>query len=293
WSVDVLLRELQVIYTALAENRPPDIAPLKVQYADFADWQRRAITPEVIELQMGYWKEQLSGPLPSLRLAPQPKKFPSYEARVEPLVFDKDLVARLREFNRSQGTTLFMSLLANFNLLLAHCSKQNEILTGAPKNNRSTPELEKLAGFFVNTLVLRTKLDINRSFEEFLAQIRSESVRSFSNADIPFQRVAQEMRAAGQSSLFQVWFGAIDTLQPLQMGQITATPRFVSPGTAQFDLAVFVSEQSDTVTCLFEYKTDLFGSEAIKGLMGQFENLLRKSIAESKRPLSELLFAKV
>ncbi len=270
--MDVVLQDLKAFYATATGEESPAVIPLKVQYADFADWQRRSLSPETSKQQIAYWKDRLSGSIPTLRLGgANPKKTASYEAKVEHLVLAPEMVAKLRQFNRSQGTTLFMTLLGAYELLLAHCTKQNEILVGAPKNNRSTPELEKLAGFFVNTLVLRTKLDPASSFQQLVAQIRGDAVKAFSNSDVPFQKVVQEMRSAGQTSLFQAWFGAIDTLQPFQMGQVVAKPNFISPGTAQFDLAVFISEQSDTVTCLFEYKTDLFSSEVIKGLIPNSE----------------------
>ncbi|MBA4146609.1 MAG: AMP-binding protein [Verrucomicrobia bacterium] len=286
WSVDIVLRELQEIYSAHASGKPSQLPALKLQYADFAAWQREALSPKTVEEQVAFWKKQLSGSMPSLKLAgSQPKKFATSKARVETLLLSPELTAQLREFNRRENSTLFMTLLAAYNLLLAQCSKQNEFFVGAPKNNRSTPDLEKMAGFFVNTLVLRNKLAPETSFAELVSQIRANSMKAFSNADVPFQKVVQAMRTTGNPSFFQVWFGAIDCLQPFQMGEVKAVPHFVSPGTAQFDLAVFISEQKDTVTCLFEYRTDLFSSDAIGALMTQFEKLVRQSVSHQDKSL--------
>ena len=177
WSMGVLIRELGELYRGFLQGAPATLTPLRVQYRDFARWQRGWLKGEVLERELAHWRERLKG-------APQVLELPTDRARpaVEThrgaaytLTLPKDLVDRLRELSRREGATLFMTLLAGFALLLSRYSNQPDLLIGTPVANRNRAEIEPLIGFFVNTLVLRADATGEPSVREFIARMR-ESV---------------------------------------------------------------------------------------------------------------------
>src|SRR6185295_10580514 len=173
-SSSILFREMGIVYGALRRAEPPVLPELPVQYADFAVWQRQWLSGEVLEEQLGYWKQHLAGAPPELALPIDRPRSSVHEAGAErgdrrELLIPRPLVESLREFSQAQGATLFMILLAAWKVLLCRLCGQDDLVVGSPIANRNRTEVEGLIGCFVNTLVLRTIFSGNPSFRKLLA----------------------------------------------------------------------------------------------------------------------------
>ncbi|RMP20113.1 Non-ribosomal peptide synthetase, partial [Pseudomonas coronafaciens pv. atropurpurea] len=211
WSMGVLTRELGLLYEAFLQGRADPLPPLPVQYVDYAVWQRRWLSGEVLETQRRYWHEALSG-APLLLELPADHKRPAvqdYQGGFVPLVIDRALTAKLRALGAEHGTTLFMNLLAAWSLLLMRLSGQADVVIGVPSANRSQQELEGLIGFFVNTLALRMTRNGDPTVASWLQQARDVALAAQEHQDLPFDQVVELLnppRSLAHSPVFQVLF---------------------------------------------------------------------------------------
>jgi len=166
WSMGLMAEELAELYSAFKEGKPSPIPELPVQYADYAAWQHQWLQGEEVATKLDYWKHQLRG-APAVLELPTDRPRPavqSYRGATCSRLIPKDLVAQLISLSHAEGVTLFMTLLAAFQTLLARYSGQEDIVVGSPIANRNRIELERVIGFFVNTLAIRTELSGNPSF---------------------------------------------------------------------------------------------------------------------------------
>jgi len=241
WSMGVFSRELNEFYAAALAGRPPALPELPIQYADFALWQRRWLSGERLEQQLAYWRAQLAG-LPQLALPTDRPRPPvqSFRGAVQPLTLPARLTAALRALGRAEGATLFMTLLAGFQALLARYSGQEDIVVGTYIAGRNRAELEPLIGFFVNSLVLRSDLGGNASFRQLLARVREVALAAYAHQDLPFEMLVEDLqpeRDPSRNPLFQVMFQVFSAVGPRQAAADGgAPPPEVRSGTAKFDL---------------------------------------------------------
>src|SRR5258708_712500 len=246
WSMWVFARELSMLYEAAVTGQGSVLPDLPVQYADFAVWQREWLQGEVLEEQLRYWREQLAGApaVSELPFDPPRAAVRSYRGRTGDFLMDATLAGRLREVSREHGVTLFMTLLAAFQVLLARYSGQDDIVVGTPVANRNREEIEGLIGFFVNTLALRTNLGGNPTFGELLAQVKGVCLGAYAHQDLPFERLVEELqpeRSVSHTPLFQVMFGLQNVpaarvkLHNLQLEVLGSTHRT----STHYDLALF------------------------------------------------------
>ena len=196
WSIGVLLQELIALYTAFSQGQPSPLPGLPMQYADFAEWQRRWLTDETLEKQLGYWRTQLSNLPPPLelpvdRLQP-PKK--SFNGNSHRFAVSPEITEKLRRLARGNKASLFMVLLAAWQVLLHRYSSQTDILIGTAIANRNRLQLEKLIGFFVNLLVLRTDVSENPTFQELTKRVRDVTLRAYAHQDLPFEKVVDALQ---------------------------------------------------------------------------------------------------
>ncbi len=296
WSMGVLIRELTTLYEAYSKGEASPLPELGIQYADFAHWQREWLQGEVLEHQLGYWKQQLAGAPGVLEL---PADYPrpavqTFHGSQQSLMLSEKVSDQLKELSRRSGVTLFMTLLAAFQTLLSRYSGQEEIVVGTPIAGRNRGETESLIGFFVNTLVLRTDLSGNPTFEEVLQRVREVALGAYSHQDVPFELLVEELqpdRDMSRSPLFQV----LMVLQnaPVAAVQITTDLQMASLGvenqTAKFELTLGVIETSDgRLQSTWEYNTDLFAPASIQRMMKHFEVLVDEVANHPERRLSEL-----
>jgi amino acid adenylation domain-containing protein len=297
WSMEVLTRELTTLYEAYAKGEPSPLPELPIQYADYAHWQREWLQGEVLEQQLNYWKQQLSGGPAVLEL---PTDYPrpavqTFRGAHQSLTLPAKLTTELKALTQREGVTLFMTLLAAFQTLLSRYSGQDEIVIGTPIAGRNRAETESLIGFFINTLVLRTDLSGNPSFEELLRRVREVALGAYAHQEVPFEKLVEELqpeRDMSRAPLFQVMVvlqnapvaevAKIEGLEVIREGG--------ESGTAKFDLMLSVSETSDgRLQTLWEYNTDLFRSRTIDRMMDHFEVLLNAVVSNPAQQLSALM----
>ncbi|MEU7876520.1 amino acid adenylation domain-containing protein, partial [Dactylosporangium sp. NPDC049140] len=283
WSEGVLRRELEALYAG------DELAPLPVQYADFAVWQRAWLTGTVLDQQLGYWRERLAG-APVLELPadrPRPAQRSSAGAVVRFAVPD-EVVAGLRAASRTAAASMFMTVFGAFTLLLGRYTGQDDIVVGTPIANRNRAEIEGLIGFFVNTLVLRTDLSGDPTFAELLGRVRNETLAAYANQDVPFEQLVDELgvdRDRSRTPLFQVLFNYVagDGERAAVEGVTEPAPMAV-----RFDLSLVLRESGSGLVGAVQYSTALFDDARIVRLIGHFQQVLAAVAGDAGRRLSQV-----
>jgi len=293
WSLGVMIGELAALYAAFAAGAPSPLPELPVQYADFAEWQRRTLRGRFLERHLGWWREQLAIP-PVLDLPgdhPRPP-VPSGRGANLPVGLPADLTQGLHALARAEGATLYMVLLAAFATLLGRVSGQDDLTVGSPIANRDRQEIEPLIGCFVNTLTLRVRLAGDPGFRELLARVREVTLGAYDHQGVPFERLVEELapeRDRAHSPLFQVMLVLQNApLPPLQMGGLVLERRELPTGTAKFDLTLALAEEEGGIAGTLEHSSDLFEAATAARLMGHLAELLRGTADDPGRPLSAL-----
>ncbi|MBO9998896.1 MAG: amino acid adenylation domain-containing protein [Cyanobacteria bacterium SID2] len=293
WSIGVLLHELATLYTAAATDTPLSLPENALQYADFAIWQRQWLQGEMRELQLSYWKQQLSGRLPVLQLPIDRSRppVPTYRGARQFFSLSESLTEKLKALSDEEGVTPFVTLLAAFQTLLYRYTGQEDILIGSPMANRPRSELEGAIGFFVNTLVLRTDLSGTPSFRQLLARVQEVVLGALTHQNLPFKQLVQELhpdRDLNQNPLFQVLFNWQNVPVAWPVPNLTLTRIPVDNGTAKFDLFLELAQTPDGISGYFEYSTDLFEATTIERMVGHFQTLLEGIVADRERSLCDL-----
>ncbi len=294
WALNLLMQELHQHYTALKQNESAPLAPLTIQYPDFADWQRRAEVNGAFAAPLNYWKAKLADLPPALNL---PTDFPrplqaSYCGSVHRFQIAAPLVQSLQTFSRSENATLFMTLFAAFQTLLCRYTGQEDLCVGTPIANRQAAELEPLIGFFVNTLVLRGDLSGQPTFRQLLQRTRTTALDAYANQDAPFEQVVEAVqpeRSLQQSPLFQTLFALQSSLSHrVQVGNLEANLRDVHTGASKFDLFLSLTEADGELAAAIEYSADLFLPETMARFAGHFQTLLAALAESPDTPLDRL-----
>jgi amino acid adenylation domain-containing protein len=295
WSLNVLVRELAALYEARVKRQPSPLPAPPIQYADFALWQRQWLQGDVLENQLSYWRKQLAD-LPVLELPldfPRPALQSTRGSRITRRV-QGDLVRRVQQMSRSHDVTLFMSLLAVFEVLLLRYSGAEDLAVGTPVANRNREEIEGLIGFFVNTLVLRADLRGNPPFTELLIRVRDTALGAYAHPDLPFEKLVEELKPERQLShtpLFQVMFALQNAPVPeLQFADLTLTPVDTATHAVKYDVRMTAEEVSGEEAVLHvDYSTELFSAATIERMLEHFQNLLQSAVMNPQARLSELV----
>ncbi len=260
---------------------------------DFAEWQRDALKSDEIGRQTEYWKETLKG-TPALELPtdhPRPNAF-SYNGDSHAFHCSKELSDELRALTKKQGATLFMTMLAAFEALLARHSGQNDFAIGTPIANRGRAEIEGLMGIFLNTLVLRADLNGDPTFLELIARAKGTALGAFNNQDLPFEVLVEELqpeRNPGRNPLCQVMLVLVQApLTNRTMGDILISDVKIENKTAKFDLTLFLTDGPDGIQGLLGYNTDLFTASRIERMAEHFVNLLTGAVSNPRLRISQV-----
>ena len=295
WSLNIFFGELSQLYAAFSQGLPNPLPKLPIQYADFAVWQRQWLTGVVLDRQLNYWQKQLAGAPLVLELSGNRQRSPvqTFQGGIESFKLDHDLTQRLKQLSQESDTTLFMTLLAAFLVLVSRYSGQLDIVVGSPIANRNSPAIEKLMGFFANTLALRGDLSGNPSFTDFLAQVRQTTLSAYSHQDLPFEMLVEKLqpdRDLSRNPLVQVIFSLQNTPQssanlPGLSIQNIPLPLDVR---ARFDLEVNYWEIPSGLEGVWCYNTDLFDATTIAQITQHFQTLLKAIVANPKARISEL-----
>jgi acyl carrier protein len=293
WSTGVLLNDLSELYASALERRDPKLAPLEIQYADYAAWQREWLQGEVLNSQLTYWRKTLAGAppllsLPTDRERPEVQRFrgATYETTIS-----KTLTEGVRSLSKKQGVTSFMTMLAGFKSLLHFLTGQHDIVLGTDMANRTSVQTEALIGFFVNLLVLRTDVSGNPSFEELLAREREVAIGSYAHQDLPFDKLVEELRperSLSHSPVVQVLFVQQNTPRSNSSMPGLEIGRFPLEVQSKFDMAVFMRETGNEVFGWWVYNPDLFDASTIARMAANFEMVLEAGVADPKIRLSSI-----
>lgn len=294
WSLGVIVGEMAALYEAFSTGKTSPLSELSLQYADYAVWQRKWLSGEVLATKLGYWKQHLANPLPVLQLpVKQPRSNVSTDqAALQPFQLSPTLSQALTKLSRQENVTLFMTLLAALETLLYRYTNQEDIIVGTDLANRTQIETEALIGFFVNILVLRTDLSGNPTFCELLARVREVTLKAYAHQDLPFDKLVEELRpgrSLDRTPIFQVLFVMQNMPMPtLKLGNLTLTPVEIDSEIAKFDLVLFVGETEQGIAGTWKYNADLFDSSTIEQLSGRFETLLNSIVAQPEARLKNI-----
>ncbi len=294
WSTYIFVNEVMEFYNANVENRLAGLSPLSIQYADYSLWQRNYLQGEVLDKKVEYWKDKLKG-VAVLQLPTDHQRPAEWSNRGALLQFsiDKLLSDQLQALSRQEGTTLFMTLLATFKVLLHRYSGQEDICVGSPISNRTQKEIEGLIGFFLNTLALRSEVRSELSFKELLQQIKGTAMEAFEHQDVPFEKIVEAVvkeRDLSRNPLFQVMLVMQNTpeIPDLSLEKIHLTKEEYENTTALFDFTFSITETPDGLEGAVEYATDLYNEETITRMVGHFRTLLGSIVKSPQQKIGKL-----
>jgi amino acid adenylation domain-containing protein len=295
WSFSVFIQELATLYEAYLAGVRPRLPELTIQYADYSHWQRQWLKGETFEKQVNYWKQQLENNTRlNLPVAYTTAATGMLEGDRQAIIMPASLAEALKELSRREGVTLFMTLLAAFQVLLSRWTGQEDISVGTPIAGRNRQELEGLIGFFVNTLVLRTNLSGDPSVTELLRRVRKVALDAYTHQDVPFERVVQALKPRRDTShpLFQVMFGLRPELDQLEIGDLRISRFQLGNSTVKFDLILGMADTKRGLVASLRYKAGLFEDSTITRLLNELQGLLEAMASHPQRRLSELPFLK-
>jgi len=301
WSLGILTHELAVLYTAFSTGGPSPLPALPIQYADFAHWQQQWRHSAARDAALAYWKEQLHDPLPVLELPtdrPRTATLSFHTAR-QSLRLPGELVQAITRLCRREGRTLFMTLLAAFNILLHRYTGQTDLRVGTLLTNRPWREIEGVLGLFVNTVLLRTNLGGDPTLREVLRQVRDTTLAAYAHQDLPFEdlvRALEHERDLKRSSLCQVLFVLQHAVPPprqlpgLTLRVLEADQSVAAPGVTAttFDCVLMIHQRPQGLDGSCIYKTALFDAATIQRLLEDFQEVLERLVAQPEQQLSAL-----
>ena len=296
WSLSVAVREICAVYAAELEGKPSPLPALSIQYVDYAAWQRHQLNSGLFARQLSYWQRELAG-APTLLELPTDRPRPllqSFRGKRRSLRMPAALLEQLNAFSLAHQATLYMTLLAAFQVLLSRYSGQDDIVVGSPVANRDRIELESLIGCFVNNIVLRGRLEGNPRFVDFLTQVKSTVLRAFDHRDLPFDRIVEAVRPERTTShhpIFQCLFTLhsfpMQVLRPAGL-EIEAVDDGLGDASSRFDLTLELDPVPDGMRLVYEYVAELFDAERIERMHGQYLKLLQEVIADSSRLVRDI-----
>ncbi|EPJ7929640.1 amino acid adenylation domain-containing protein [Serratia marcescens] len=294
WSTGILLRDLGALYGALRRGDADPLPPLTLQYADYAAWQRRYLTPERLAAQAQYWRETLSD-APALLTLPTDRPRPtvqSFSGGEVPIAIDAELTQALRQFSRQHGGTLFMTVLAAWSLVLARMAGQQELVIGTPEANRGRLETESLVGFFVSTLALRIDLRDDPDLPTLIARIRHAVLAARENRELPFEQVVELVnppRHLGYTPLFQVMLAWQDgSVRDISLPGLQAESAELGYQIAKYDLTLDLAERDEQISGTLNFATALFDRTTAERYGVYLVQVLRAMATNATQPASHL-----
>jgi hypothetical protein len=298
WSAPIMVREFTRLYEAFVKGSSPDLPELKVQYADFAVWQRQWLKDEILETHLSFWRKQLAG-APDLALPHDVALTASSElCKRESFELGRELTDELKELSQREGVTLFMTLLAAYQLVLAHYTGQQDIVVGTDIASRNQLECEGLIGFFVNQLVLRTHLSGNPSFRQLLKRVKLTVLDAYAHQDVPFERLVEELRPdrqLGRTPLFQVKLVLQNTLQENpELPGLSVLPFEIYETPHKFPVLLDLVESNEGLQGWNSHDPALFSAGTMRSLLHFYRAVLSvvaRDVDALDAPMEKLLTA--
>ncbi|WP_249307533.1 non-ribosomal peptide synthetase, partial [Pseudomonas viridiflava] len=294
WSVGVLTREMAALYAAFSQGEESPLAPMPLQYLDYAVWQRRWLSGDLLQEQTRYWQQTLAH-APALLMLPTDRVRPAqqdYAGAALPIAFDEQLTLGLKALSKRHGTTLYMTVISAWAALLGRLAGQDDVVIGSPVANRTRSEIEGLVGLFVNTLAIRVDLSDTPTAETLLARVRQQTLEAQAHQDLPFEQVVEvikPVRSLAHSPVFQAMLTWQDTndmnfvLGDLQLESLTPSNTL-----AKFDLSLDIGEAQGRLLGTLEYATALFDESTMARYLGYFQRLLEAMVADDQQVLEQV-----
>jgi amino acid adenylation domain-containing protein/non-ribosomal peptide synthase protein (TIGR01720 family) len=293
WSMGVLIREVSALYGAFSQGQPSPLEELPLQYADYAHWQRERLQGEALAQQLSYWKERLQGLAPALSLPTDRARpvVPTHRGAAAPFGLGEAVSQGLRRLSRQVGATMYMTLLAGFQVLLGRYAGVEDVAVGSAIAGRTRSELECLIGFFVNTLVMRTDLAGDPRTGELLRRVREVTLGAFAHQDVPFEKLVEELqpeRSLSHHPLFQVMLIVQNApAEELRLPGLSIRPVTEDASAAKFELLLSMHEAGGRVSGTLHYSAELFEAATIRRMLGHLARLLEAMAADlESRPMS-------
>ncbi|HVF89347.1 MAG TPA: amino acid adenylation domain-containing protein, partial [Blastocatellia bacterium] len=294
WSMSIFTREVAMLYESFARGGHSPLEELPIQYADFAQWQRRLLDADTLDELLSYWRAQLyqasfRSDIPAGRQRPSVQ---TYRGAHLNHIYPAPLAEQLRILSRQRGATLFMTLLAAFDVLLHHYTGKTDIIVGTDVANRNRAETETLIGFFINQLVLRADLSGDPTFEELLGRVREVALGAYAHQDLPFEKLVESLRPErdlSRTPLFQIKLVLQNApvtevlLDDLSLESVT-----VENETAKFDLLLNMFDAGSDLVCSLEYNTDIYAAGDVARVLDDFGRVLRAAVADPAQRVSAL-----
>ncbi|WP_019304711.1 non-ribosomal peptide synthetase, partial [Xanthomonas oryzae] len=294
WSMGVFVRELGALYAAFLQGRDDPLPPLRVQYADYSSWQRQRISGQALQRQRDFWRAHLQD-APTLLDLPTDRPRPAQQDYVGDTVafaLEPAHSAALKQLGHRHGTTVYMTVLAAWAVLLARLSGQSDVVIGTPVANRTHAELEPLIGFFVNTQALRVDLSHNPTVATLLAQVRATALAAQTHQDLPFEQLIETLnpeRNPGAHPLFQAMLSWENVPQPeLQLPGLQLQAIDLQMQTIKFDLSMGLQEHDGCIVGTLGYACALFDRSTIQRHVALFVQLLQTMCAGDTQRVARL-----
>lgn len=295
WSLNIFFQELALLYEAYCTGQTVFLPALPIQYADFTLWQREHVQKSELNAQLAYWKQQFAGNRSVVELpADRPRPFmQTFRGAKLPLEIRTALLEDLKVLSRQEEATLFMTLLAAFNVLISLYTGQDDITIGTPIAGRDRAEIENLIGCFINTLVIRTKFSGSPTFRDLLRRVRQVCLEAYSHQSLPFEKLVQTLqpkRSLSHSPLFSMMF-LLDKFQGENYELYGLNLWRMNSGlssTSKFDLSIDLVEQKHAIVGAIEYSTDLFDLATIVRIEKHFQALLVNIVNNPDCSISQL-----
>ncbi|MGD6828646.1 non-ribosomal peptide synthetase [Bacillus pumilus] len=286
WSLSLLIQEAEVLYGALLADETPQLPALEIEWTDYVHWENDQVTHH--QEDQAYWLDALQGELPVLELPfdrPRPP-VQTFNGATEQIVLEETLIRRLQALSKQQGTTLFMTMLSAYYVLLHKLSGQTDIIIGSPIAGRDAKQSENLVGMFVNTLALRQDISTADTFTDVMENVKKMTLKAFEHQHYPFDKLVDDLsldRDLSRSPIFQVAMGYVTDSLDVNLKGLTSEHVMVHHTVSKFDLTLHVFEQGEQLSIHVEYNTDLFDQETIHRYIDYYLHLLDGMTAQPER----------
>ena len=307
WSIDLIIKELSKIYQSKTSSVETNFIPLQHSYQDYVLWQREMLESAEGEKIWSYWKQKLAGELPILNLPIDKPRPPiqTYNGASYRFKLPEKLSQGVKQLAQKKGATLYMVLLASFQVLLYRYTGQNRILVGSPNSGRSRTEFASIIGYFVNQIVLQGDFSNNQSFEEYLNQVRHTVLEVLTYPDYPFALLVEKLqpeRDLSCSPIFQTYFAfqqfqgksedahnvVMGTQALIKWGDLELLPLAMPNQEGIFDLMLVMAEENESLVGAFSYNRDLFEEKTITKMVGHFQILLDAIVGTPEQAITKL-----
>jgi tyrocidine synthetase III len=287
-SMGILTEEFVKLYNG------EELPQLRIQYKDYSEWQNEALNTEEIKKQEEYWLKQLEGEIPVLNM---PTDYPrpsvqSFEGSRIRFVLEGEQIGKLKKLGQETGATLYMILLAAYNVLLSKYTGQEDIIVGSPIAGRPHADLENIMGMFVNTLAMRNYPEVGKSFEAFLQEVKENALKAYENQNYQFEALVDKLnirRDISRNPLFDTMFELQNMdIGELEIDQLHFTPYQFENGIAKFDISLTAVEEQDRISFDLEYCTKLFNEETVQRISIHYINLLKQILENPKEKLTDI-----